>query len=551
MTKETGIIELETLVPLFIKDKDPEYGEGVYPLGDKIYLLDNDKLCEFLYERTYDAEGNLREQGKDYVDEYSKILNQNYRSDDLRGRSIKSFLETTELISRNSQDAEPVVRAMAKGVMSMADVRRGKKFIVNGLGTPYIPGSSIRGAFRNALLWTMLTTDPALKTVFDSFFQSRIRGLNATLDEINQKRGLSWDEKRRLIKKKKEDVVEKFCIPPRECGLGLNAQTFSRLDPKFQGSHGYGEGYVRDYNVHWSSATEMHKDLFRIVKISDAAFIGSVQTEALTVETYKQESGAGSYVFTPKENTYITLNGFPENVKARFRITIDKALAAEIFSGTIPSYLNSVPALLKAVNSFFRTVADEEQKFFSSALHSPNVRAVQDWYKPYKMQSERSVVESPLLFRVGWGGGMMSKTQFLHLSDPDRKTIRNLITDRGCAVAPKSRCLHVNNHEAQTPLGWCILRYIGVDTEEFFHPKTSRVPAVQHASRPQNHVKAIIVDAKSSPAKIKVKEGQYNNVETVMPKTLQCLQLTQDSEVLVTLVVSNGKLQKAEFWGRV
>jgi CRISPR type III-A-associated RAMP protein Csm5 len=550
--KETGIIELETLVPLFIKDKDPEYGEGVYPIGDKIYLLDNDKLCEFLYEQTYDEEGNLRLPGSDYVDEYSKILQENYRSHDLRDRSIKSFLERRGLISGNPHDAEQVVRKLAKGVTRMADVRGSKRFIVNGMGECYIPGSSIRGAIRNALLWAMLKENPCLKTSFDTFVLSRISGIEREIEEINLKRDLSRDQKRDLVKKKKKDVVEKFGTPSRDDGVSLSALTASRHTPTYQGPHNYVKDDINLYNTRWANASEMHRDLFRILKISDAAFIGSVQTEAFKVATYKLEPGNGGDVFQFKEDTRIPLNGVGADVKARFRMTIDKALAAEIFSGSIPNYLNSVPELLKAVNGFFRTLASEEQEFFSSAYHRSNVGAVKDWYTPYKIESEGEIVESPLLFRIGWGGGLMSKTQFLHLSTPDRKKIRNLTTDRGSAVAPKSRCLHENGNNVVGPLGWCTLRYIGTGKEEYFNLKATRTAErPQPACRPQNSVKATIVDVSQKPAKIRIEEGSFKGIETSMRFTLQCLQLTQGSEIWVNLDIVSGKLQRADFWGTV
>lgn len=560
MTKETGIIEMETLVPLFIKDKDPEFGEGTYPIGDKIYLLDNDKLCKFLYDKAYDAEGNLREPGKDYVEFYSNFLTRDEHHDELtryntfaalfglekinderrvpkhfQNRSIKYFLETTGLVSTSPRIAEQVVRAMAKGVTSMAADGGGKKFIVNGLGTPYIPGSSIRGAVRNALFWTMLQEDLALKMTFDTFVQSRLSSTTA----------LTQTEKRKF--------AEKFCTPPREVVTGLNALTFSSLNPTFQGVAGYGDDYVHSYNTRWENASIIHRDLFRIIKISDAAFIGAVRTEAIPVETYKLEPGNGGNVFQIKPNTHIRLNGVKAAVKARFRITIDKALAAEIFSGTIPQYLNSVPELLNAVNSFFRAVAIEEHSFFSLAPNSHNVRAVRQWYQEYRTVSDDDTAELPLLFRVGWGGGMMSKTQFLHLSDPDRKTVRNLTNNKGSAVAPKSRCLHVQEHNAVTPLGWCTLRYIGAVAEDFFDRKArTAVKETQPTPPPAGCVKATIVDAGSKPAKIRVEEGAHKDSITIMPEvTLQNLGLMNSSGVWVALQLKKGILQKAVFRGKV
>ena len=560
MTKETGIIELETLVPLFIKDKDPEFGEGTYPIGEKIYLLDNDKLCKFLYDKTYDPEGNLRESGKDYVEFYGDFLIRDEHHDELtryntfatlfglqqinderrvpkdfQNRSIKYFLETTRLVSTSPRTAEPAVRAMAKGVTSMAAVGGGKKFIVNGLGTPYIPGSSIRGAVRNALLWTMLQEDPALKTTFIGFVNSRLAS-TATLSQTNKRK-----------------FAEKFCHPSNSAEPSFNALTASRLSPICKGDGSYGDEYVDEYNARWATASEMHRDLFRIVKISDATFVDTVRTESTPVKTYKLEPGNGGNVFHFKQGTDIILNGVRAGVKARFRITIDKALAAEIFSGTIPQYLNSVPELLKAVNVFFRKIAAHEYSFFSLAPHSQNVRAVMRWYQDYRNVPGADTAEFPLLFRIGWGGGMMSKTQFLHLSDPDRKTIRNLTNNKGSAVAPKSRCLHVQEHNAESPLGWCTLRYIGQDAEDFFDPKSiSVVKETQSTPPPAGCVKATIVDAKSKPAKVRVEDGAYAGNTTIMPEvTLQNLGLTNSSGVWVALQIKKGTLQKAVFRGKV
>jgi CRISPR type III-A-associated RAMP protein Csm5 len=556
MTKETGIIELETLVPLFIKDKDPEYGEGVYPLGDKIYLLDNDKLCEFLYDRTYDAEGNLREPGKDYVELYGNFLVRNELGNELdlynafaarfglnrvteknripkefKNRSVKFFLQKTRLVIPNQSTEEKVVRTMSKAVTKIGAGNGDKRFIVSGMGESYIPGSSIRGAFRNALLWTMLTIDPTLKNEVTDFVQTRLATAGA------------------MPPSGKRKFAEKFCAPVTSGGESLNTLTASKNYPTCQGCADYGGDYVRDYNARWENASEMHCDLFRVLKISDAAFVGAVRTEAIPVRTYKLEAGNGGNVFNIKQNTEITLNGVNAAVKARFRITIDKGLAAEIFHGTIPNYLNSVPDLLKAVDGFYKTLADEERSFFFSAQPSQNFQTIRQWYQQLNNIPEGDAAESPLLFRVGWGGGMMSKTQFLHLSTADRKTIRNLTTDRGAAVAPKSRCLHVNGNNVMAPLGWCTLRYIGSNPGDYLNMQAlSKVESRRIQSPPAGCVKAVILDAMSRPPRIKVEDGPHSGAETQMPGvTLQNLGLTNGSEVWVALVIVKTKLLKAEF----
>ncbi|NTW89045.1 MAG: type III-A CRISPR-associated RAMP protein Csm5, partial [Desulfobulbaceae bacterium] len=155
-SKETAIIELETLTPLFIKGKDPDYGEGTYLIGNKVYILDNDKLCKFIYDQTYDEDRKIKNQNNDYVKEYSDYLSKSYHSDRTNKLSIKSFLVEKGLISNNPKKAEEVIRDMAKGITYVSEAKR--SFIIDGLAKPYIPGSSIKGAIRNAILWKMLNT---------------------------------------------------------------------------------------------------------------------------------------------------------------------------------------------------------------------------------------------------------------------------------------------------------------------------------------------------------------------------------------------------------
>ena len=57
----SSIVELEVLSPLFIKGKDLEYGEGFISVNNKVYLINNDNLCKFIGEKTYDTNGIRRD----------------------------------------------------------------------------------------------------------------------------------------------------------------------------------------------------------------------------------------------------------------------------------------------------------------------------------------------------------------------------------------------------------------------------------------------------------------------------------------------------------
>ena len=174
-------------------------------------------------------------------------------------------------------------------------------------------------------------------------------------------------------------------------------------------------------------------------------------------------------VFEIRNQSRASLQTVKEKNTARFKITIDKNLAKEFYHGVLPDYLTSIDKLLDVVNNFFKDLVVEEEKFYSLAPNPGMVSSVKKWYEKLKISLYSEESNDMLLFRVGWGGGMLSKTQFLHLQPSDRRRVRNLTNDRQTAVAPKSRCLVADgSNNAVLPLGWCRLRIVGTRTEEYF-----------------------------------------------------------------------------------
>ena len=544
MTKESGIIELETLVPLFIKGKEPDYGEGIYTIGDKAYILDNNKLCEFIYKSTYDDEGKYRAEGKDYVEWYAEFMKLNRRENEIvdsyntfaqlaglkpesvddrrdipekfKKKSAQYFLDELGLLSSNKKAN---IELMSMGATTLRSSEGQKKFIQNGRGECFLPGSSIKGAMRNALLWKILGTEQSIRVTVQDYVTR-----NLSVAEQRDNRG-------------QRKFAEKFSKYGNCFGNSLDAITFSRYDPKFKGEPtGYDEQYIDDYNARWKSASEIHRDLFRIVNITDAKFVGRAKWQIARIKTYKL-SGAS---FQARDNTDAELEAVGKGTKARFRITIDKALATEFFSGNIPPYLQSIDALLQIVHEFFMAVATGELAFYNRANNPGCIKDVRQWYDELLNPSDDERKNSSL-FRFGWGGGMMSKTQCLHLKEQDRKRVRNLTNDRGEEIAPQSRCLQVDEDHAIQPLGWCWLRNLGKnDSEaEAAHQKSTPTPA--------GCVRATIIDDQCKPVQVRIDEGEYQNTEASMPGvTLDSLGLKKGSVVFVVLVTQRGKKGKRQ-----
>lgn len=552
--KETAIIELETLTPLFIKGKDPDYGEGSYLIGNKAYILDNDKLCKFIYDKTYDKDGKLLVEGQDYVVLYRDFLVRNEDGNDLRPynafaeriglqpveenkrvpkefkkRSAKFFLQETKLMPQNQSTEEKVVRDMAKGITYVSKAKRG--FIVDGCGNPYIPGSSIKGAIRNALLWEMLKADRK-KGPFTSFVQEKFQ----------------WCETGKLKKRKfaasfsrKDDDA-----PTPLAKASLDSLTLADFSPKFAGDKTkVTEGYIEKYNQHWKKASDIHRDLSRIIKITDANFIGGAALKKIDIATYNLKGA----IFKKRENTDAKLEAADIAKKAWFRITLDLDLAREFFGGKVPPYLASIEALLKTVSDFFYAVAKEELDFYKKSSNSGPVHKVKKCYEALLRSAEIEGQEKPLLFRLGWGGGMMTKTQFLHLDEKDRKRSRDLMNPRNETVAPQSRCLQVSENEAFRPLGWCTLRYLGSNIAEA-EDASAKADAERKAKAPAplGCVRATIVDNKSFPIKIRIKDGENQDavvdMTRIKPQQLQNLGLQNNSVVFVVLIEQRGKKGK-------
>ncbi|NTW63097.1 MAG: type III-A CRISPR-associated RAMP protein Csm5 [Chlorobiaceae bacterium] len=564
-SKETAIIELETLTPLFIKGKDPDYGEGTYLIGNKVYILDNDKLCKFIYDQTYDEDRKIKNQNNDYVKEYSDYLSKSYHSDRTNKLSIKSFLVEKGLISNNPKKAEEVIRDMAKGITYVSEAKR--SFIIDGLAKPYIPGSSIKGAIRNAILWKMLNTVEDQKSKFQNFVDEKFKCCEEwthtevseyikSLSELspqNQK-----EEEEKYKKKKRREFASRFSRKDDKASsplakASLDSITLAAFSPEFAGNKALvTPKYIKDYNEQWEKASDIHRDLSRIIRITDANFIERAKWKKIDIATYNLRGER----FQKRDNTFAKLEATDKTTKAWLRITLDLDLAREFFGNSIPTYLQSIENILKTVSEFFYAVAREELDFYGKATHVGSVHAVKKWYEELLRSAELEGQEGAQLFRLGWGGGMMTKTQFLHLDEKDRKRSRDLMNPRDETVAPQSRCLQTekvngNNNRNQEdkalhPLGWCTLRYLGSNIAKA-KDASANAEAKRQATEPAppGCVRATIMDDESFPIKIKIEEGEYQNSNTNLKiMELQDLQNTQFKKGVVVFVQLNEQQGK-------
>ena len=458
---ESKIIELETLTPLFIKGKEEKYGEGFIRIADDVFLIDNDNLCKYIAEsnkiseytqyfsyRESDVKSFLVYHGIELLEneifeyekdekKFKKFLNnrnkklqyfKDYQA--YKDLSISYFLEKEGVFPSESK----IKKDLAKGITKLAS---GKTFTQNGNGRYYIPGSSLKGAIRNAVLFKIFS-DTDKKTWLYNFVSAH---LTSALTANNSE---------------KKKYKEHFSAIANSSGETVLSKSFTELVPKKDIPNNAiqeEKECLEKFNQIWESANVTLRDFFRIVKISDGSFAADTSLNWQQVETVCKDSVGQTY----KKDHKTTLECAPKAVKAQFKISIDTELAKVFFPEGIPGYLQSVEELLKVVNEFFRTVAHfENTEFYSETKPKVDTSQVKQLYK-----STFGLQPDEILFRTGWGGGFMSKTQFLHLGMADRVRVRDMIRYNGSPLAPKSRCLIVEGENAAEPLGWCKLRVLG------------------------------------------------------------------------------------------
>jgi CRISPR-associated protein Csm5 len=386
--KSIRVLDLRVKSPIHIGTREGRLGatEFVFESG-RVYLVDENLLGLFLKER------NLIDQ---FVMEVKKGPFQ-----------MGDFLEKFGKLKGQS-DLERVCRiSIQGGHQSMQDFR---PFVRDGSGTVYIPGTSIKGVFRTAVLYRMLKQDTAaLKAA-----SSKIKADNPK--EIN-----------RLRKFYSEEWLQK-----------KNLQCFT-LPSNRQGPN-------------W--------DILRCLSVRDAYPLGQIRTQVIQIK-FLSGSGDGTHYWSQDKRHPKDLAIWLEAVvdgTFRLELTWDNWLFEQfkINNQGRQFPLSGLDDLLDAVREMNSDLRKHEIDFYTpkaSIQKSDGALAaavVKRWYESAPGN----------LFRVGFGSGMLSTTVGLALSDELRQKIRDACGSgpRPGDPAPKSRRVWVRGQSEVLPLGWLLIQ---------------------------------------------------------------------------------------------
>jgi CRISPR-associated protein Csm5 len=342
--------------------------------GQYAYQVSDEKLAIFLQKR------NL-------IDSYiSSVQQEGHRF------RLLSFLKGKGITIKDG-DLLPLSKSKTKIIGDVSRLQEYRPFITDGFGKPFIPGTSIKGVIRTAILYNTILN---YKANNPSEFQNEvITRIVRTPERVFRKKGaFIWLQ---------EKWLENFQLSEKN----------------------------NSPNTDW----------LRMLHVSDGYPINLEETNLLPVNILKKEASGWKYkAETSGQNTTIWVESIPVGTYVEFELMWDNGLLKrfeeEGNKATVP---RDIKGILSCIGKWSEDVMSFEMDF--SKGHS-----LENWYKSNNAN-----------FRIGFGSGMVSTTMAILLPDEIRKMVRNLSgKNKGDEIAPKSRRVWINEGRV-VPLGWATL----------------------------------------------------------------------------------------------
>lgn len=189
--------------------------------------------------------------------------------------------------------------------------------------------------------------------------------------------------------------------------------------------------------------SDPHTDILRAIKVSDSK---PLDKDALMLEEVKVLS-ATNEDYTLSRPTYLEV--IPKDKELTFTLTIDEDILGDFVKENCDN--NRTLISFKKIEGILRDPIQTVETFTQKLL-----REEKTYFGKIGLSSFLSTIEikNPNL-RLGWGSGLLGTTLATLLDEPLLQDLRNLLfTDRGGAIAPKTRRVTIENRKPIQPLGW-------------------------------------------------------------------------------------------------
>lgn len=363
---ETAKMCLKVVTPINISD-------GIV-LGAKDYLYDSRRQKVFFL--------NLHQW---HMFIYKHMLLEKYESYLANFRDKQSLLEWLQMQGYDIDDVRTVITSEAQATVNLMDNEKKKtlndinRHIQQPDGSLYVPGSSIKGVFRTAILYSLLQKRQDIKSKYWCYIKQQVDIIKTLLEEERKPRELQIMPYS-VIKKKKDQAAKEI----DKLTASLESELLHTLRLKDD----------KERNISNKNAV---CSAMRGLQVSDTYASRNMQTAILQ----KVDGGFDKFgKASPKKLPIFRECMLPE-AELFFDVKIEKAVMNTIG-------INSVDDLLRATHSFFAAVTDLLQQAFG---------------KEY--QEAFQGVAAGNIF-LGGNTGFLSKTLLAMLA-PDKDTAENTI----------------------------------------------------------------------------------------------------------------------------
>ncbi len=368
--------------------------------GKYCYVIDRSKFSALLVKE------NLRSQFSDAI-----------RKEKAKFR-LDAFLK--DYISLDDALLESI-SSYRMEAQAQIDFTNPSPFIRDALYNPYIPGTSIKGAIRTAIMFSIF-------------------------EKMRQREGTQYPQKLVSYVEKRLEQIN-------------NAPDWQKRKGWFKSSQkqSFAESLSNEIFQHYNISTSQryfgpHTDIMRALKVSDSItpVDGLIVEQVMLMSTRRNETPYN------KNDTILCVECLPEDQTVSFTLTVDENILKHFQKNARePLPFNSAGDILQIIADF----AERQWRTDSDYLFSlPNSRDV-DLNDSRGFYDQQDIPN----FRFGWGTGLLGTTVDLLLPPELRKEIRNtLFVNRDDDEAPKSRRLIVSDEHkpywADVPLGWCEIK---------------------------------------------------------------------------------------------
>lgn len=473
---ETSVYRILTLSPIHIRAGEPRlYGQGFIRLNndDFLYVVDTPKLQAAIFAF----------KGLEAVDTYTKAFsNPNSRTD------------ITQILDRIGYDYKSNIKKISNGIVRLPS---GNRFMQSGLGQHFIPGSSIKGAIKTAVLYNSVKQQIADGSLdLNDFVEKQITQYQRQRNTYNKRkfrealaeklienafqskhpRERSQNQQRHpersgpftdIFKtiKVKDSIIEKTSI-----NLSQFAKTITP-----PGSDGA--------TVKTLEGSEVHLPFDRIIENLKKGITTSLKEgEWIKIDTFEEKDGNQivatftkvaeptlsriqfeDILFTTLQENQVVTKEMDGNTRfecfhgeTSIEISIDHEILDSFKRAGARPPFSDLESLIQLCQNFAQAQWKAEQQFLADYGNggSLNLDEIKTFYTDDKSEKHATL-------RVGWGTGMLGTTISLLLDEDVRIKLRNKVisADGGNRPqpAPKSRRFVLENSQPAYPLGWIAL----------------------------------------------------------------------------------------------